>query len=135
MTVRRPPTGGVIEAGGDGPHPAGGAAATTSAFGRALLERRPRVAAGYFSRSGAILTPDGTVMVGRGAITEVLGQLTASEQVLEIHVGRVVVNEDVALAIQYWRRRSRGHDSSTVARMVLTRSGARWEIVIANPWE
>jgi hypothetical protein len=115
--------------------PPGGAEAVARGFGRALLEGEPRAAASYFCPEGTILTPDGTEIVGRRAVAEVLGQITASEQELEIRVGRTLVNRDIAVNTQFWRRRRGPHDSRTVAWLVLARGGDGWKIVIASPWE
>jgi ketosteroid isomerase-like protein len=117
-----------------------GAAAIASAFAVALTGGDAEAAASYFSPVALFLTPDGTEVNGRRAIGGLLAQLTSSEQRLEIRRGRTVVNSPVALATQYWIRRSRRLDkerfeASSAARLVLTRSSAGiWEIVIASPW-
>ena len=110
------------------------AEAASRSFARALLARDPAGAAGHLSPGACILTADGTEVLGRAAVREVLAQITSSGQELEILLGRTVVCGDLALAVQYWRRRSSGFDESTAARLVLAREGGRWAIAIASPW-
>jgi ketosteroid isomerase-like protein len=115
-----------------------GPLATSRAFGQALLARDPRAAASCLAADARILSADGTELAGREQAFELLHQITTSAQVLEIRVGRCVVAGGVALCTQYWRRRTPGpggHDASTIARLVLARSGGSWQIVIASPWE
>jgi ketosteroid isomerase-like protein len=132
-------TGGAIERSEGSAAPATeGPGATARDFGRALLARDPRAAAAYLSEGGHILTPDGTEVAGRAAALTVLRQITNSDQELEIRIGRTLVNGAVALCTQYWRRSAPGaelYELSTMARLVLARSGERWEIVIVSPWE
>jgi len=122
--------------GAGGPEP--GPTATSRAFGRALLARDPGAAAACLTAGARVLSADGTELAGREQAFELLRQITASAQALEIRIGRCVVAGDVALATQYWRRSSPGpggHEVSTIARLVMVRSGARWQIAIASPWE
>jgi uncharacterized protein (TIGR02246 family) len=134
-------TGGTV---GETADPAGldpeGAGAVARGFARAILARDAQAAASYFSRAACILTPDGTEVRGRGAIVEVLGQVTAAHTELEIRVGHSVVGEGVALCTQFWRRRAPGRkagpfESQTTARLVLSRRDEGWRIMIAAPWE
>jgi hypothetical protein len=117
-----------------------GAEAVARRFARAMLDRDPRSAAACFSAGARILTADGTEVSGRDAVLAVLRQITSSEHSLGIRVGRTVVAEGVASSTQFWRRRgprsaeARSADA-TLARLVLVRTGARWEIAIASPWE
>ncbi len=115
-----------------------GPTATSRAFGRALLARDPRAAAACLTADARVLSADGTELAGREQAFELLSQITSSKQALEIRIGRCVVAGGVALCSQYWRRSTPGpggHDSSTIARLVMVRGGARWQIVIASPWE
>lgn len=116
---------------------------TAEAFATALLGRDPTAAAAYFGPEGRFLTADGTELVGRPAIREVIAQLAGSAVDLQIRVGRTVLAGDVALHTQYWRRTSpprstgagpKGFESLTTATLVLRRRGERWEILIAAPW-
>jgi hypothetical protein len=115
------------------------AEAVAQVFARALLAQDVDAAASWFAPGGRILTSDGTELIGRDRVREVLAQVTDSAQDLEIHPGRTVATDDIALSTQLWRR-SNGQDGHTVyeavstARLVLARSD-RWEIVIASPWE
>jgi ketosteroid isomerase-like protein len=99
----------------------------------------PGAAASFFSAAAQFLTPDGTEVSGRPAIAQLLGQLTSSDQLLEIRTGRTVLGAGVALCTQYWVRRSR-HDrgerfeAASTARLVLAQEELRWQIVIAAPW-
>jgi uncharacterized protein (TIGR02246 family) len=116
-----------------------GAQAVALRFARAMLNRDPRSAADCFSPGASMLTADGTEVSGREAVEAVLRQMTSSEQGLEIRVGRTVVAGTVALCTQFWRRGGRspvagGYQDAMAARLVLARSDARWEIVIAAPW-
>jgi ketosteroid isomerase-like protein len=115
-----------------------GAAAASRAFAAALLARDAEGAAAHLAADGCILTPDGTEVVGRAAAGEVLAQIVASGQELEIRLGRTVARGDLALSTQFWRRRSNGEaeefEDSTVARLVLAREAGRWSIAIASPW-
>jgi ketosteroid isomerase-like protein len=117
-----------------------GAEAVCKRFARAMLAGDHRAAAACFSPAARILTADGTEVRGRAAVEAVLRQVTASEQQLEIRIGRSVVAEGVASCTQFWRRggpRSKqgAHEESTAARLVLARTDSRWQIVIASPWE
>jgi ketosteroid isomerase-like protein len=116
-----------------------GAAAAARGFAAALLARDAEGAATYLAVDSCILTPDGTEVVGRSAVWEVLAQISASGQELEIRLGRTVARGDVALSTQFWRRRSVGEaggfDKSTVTRLVLSRDAGRWSIAIASPWD
>jgi hypothetical protein len=120
----------------------GGPEALARRFARAMLDRDPRAAAACFSANARILTADGTEVSGRESVLAVLRQITSSEQGLEIRIGRSVVAVGVASCSQFWRRSSPGggagggrYESATAARLVLARSGVRWEIVIAAPWD
>jgi hypothetical protein len=117
-----------------------GAEAVARRFAQAMLGRDPRTAAACFSAGARILTADGTEVIGREKVLAVLRQISSSEQNLEIRIGRGIVAEGVASCTQFWRRSAPGtrsveYQNATTARLVLVRSGARWEIVIANPWE
>ncbi len=112
---------------------------TVLAFTRAMLEGETEVAASYFSPLGRFLTPDGTEVSGASPIGQLLAQLVASHQRLEIRTGRIVRAGSVALCNQFWTRSSRitadeGFKSATTARLVLERCEQRWQIVIAAPW-
>lgn len=115
-----------------------GAEAVSRAFARAILARDPRAAASWFAPAGLILTADGTEVVGRVRVAEVLTQITAPGQEMKISLGRTVTACGVAACAQFWRRQSRaadgrGHEAETVAQFVLTFC-MRWEIAIADPW-
>jgi uncharacterized protein (TIGR02246 family) len=115
------------------------AEAVARGFARALLAQDADGAASWFAPGARILTSDGTELIGRDRVREVLAQITAAEQKLEIHSGRTVATEDIALSTQLWRRSSRAggpaaYEATSTARLVLARSN-RWEIVIASPWE
>jgi ketosteroid isomerase-like protein len=117
-----------------------GAEAVARRFARAMLDRDPRRAAGCFAAGARILTADGTEVSGHDTILSVLRQITSSEQSLEIRLGRAIVAEGVASCTQFWRRtgphsKDQRASDATIARLVLLRNGARWEIVIASPWE
>lgn len=117
-----------------------GAQASARGFARALLGRDAATAASYFSPGGRILTADGTEVVGREGIAEVLAQIASAWTELEIRVGTTVVGEGVALCTQFWRRSAPGRDgdtfdSQTTARLVLVWRSEAWRIMIAAPWE
>jgi ketosteroid isomerase-like protein len=108
-------------------------------FARALLAHDAKAAASWFAPHARILTSDGTELIGRDRVREVLAQITDATQRLEIHPGRTVATDNLALATQLWRRSAGRNDPSayeavSTARLVLARS-TRWEIVIASPWE
>jgi hypothetical protein len=118
--------------------PAGAEAASVQ-FARAMLAGDPTTAGRCFSPAGFILTADGTTVHGGVKVTEVLRQITAAVQELEIATGRTVVADGTALSTQFWRRSVDGpegisHQSMSKARLVLRQSAA-WEIVIASLWE
>lgn len=120
--------------------PTSGAEAVARSFGQALLAGDADAAGSYFAPDAHILTPDGTAIAGREHVIAMLRQITASDQELEIRVGRTLVAGAVAMATQFWRRStpeaaSPSYASSSVARLVLARSEERWEIAIASPWE
>lgn len=116
-----------------------GPEATATAFARTLLGRDASAAVSYFSLDGRCLTPDGTEVVGRGAIAELLAQLVADEQKLEIRPGRLVRAGAVALCTQYWTQSSGGagsyYTATNAARLVLSCDVSGWEIMIAAPWD
>ena len=117
-----------------------GAEAVARRFARTMLNRDSRAAAACLSAGARILTADGTEVAGREAAEGVLRQITSSEHTLEIRIGRGIVAEGVASCTQFWRRTASGpgqdgSGSATAARLILVRSGAHWEIVIASPWE
>lgn len=115
-----------------------GAEATARAFARSMLAGDSIGAASLFSSDASLITPDGTEIRGRAGIAQILDQISASRQPLEIHAGRTTVCGGVALSSQLWRRGGRSakaFESSTTARLVLTRSSGLWKIVIASPWE
>ena len=108
-------------------------------FARALLAQDVDAATSWFAPGARILTFDGTELVGRERVREVLAQITGAAQKLEIQSGRTVATEDIALSTQLWRRSNGGegpsaYETTSTARLVLARS-ERWEIVIASPWE
>lgn len=116
-----------------------GAEHTASYFAHALLGGDASAASAYFAPGARLLTPDGTAVSGRPAITGVLAQLTSSNQKLEIKIGRTLQTEAVALATQYWKRTSNAtkvepFERLTTATLVLRREGERWQILIAAPW-
>jgi uncharacterized protein (TIGR02246 family) len=116
-----------------------GAEAAARGFARALLAQDAEAAASWFAPHARFLTSDGTEVIGRERIREMLSQITDAAHELEIHVGRTIATEDVALTTQFWRRSNgRGapsdYQAASTARLVLNRS-TRWEIVIASPWE
>jgi uncharacterized protein (TIGR02246 family) len=132
--------GGAVDGAGDPDSVAAlGAEATARAFARALLARDPRSAASWLAPDATLITPDGTAITGREQIAELLWQITASEQPLEIRAGRTVLHDDVALSSQHWRRGGKTgpdpHETVSTARLVLSRSSGRWKIVIASPWD
>lgn len=116
-----------------------GAARTAGAFARALLDGDADGAAGYFGPMAQLLTADGTELCGRESITALIAQLITPDQQLQIRAGRTVATRSVALCTQFWTRGSSGlrsepYDLTSTARLVLGRSGARWQIMIAAPW-
>lgn len=117
----------------------GEAESVARGFARALLAQDVEAAASWFAPGARILTSDGTELIGRDRIREVLAQITEGAQELEIHPGRTVATDDIALATQMWRRTAgpdnpSEYEAVSTARLVLARSD-RWEIVIASPWE
>jgi uncharacterized protein (TIGR02246 family) len=116
-----------------------GAEGAAKGFARALLAQDAEAAASWFAPDARILTSDGTELIGRDRVREVLAQITDAAQRLEIRSGRTVATDSLALATQLWRRSAGKDDPSafeamSTARLVLARS-TRWEIVIASPWE
>lgn len=116
-----------------------GPGGTVLAFTRALLAGDTTAAASCFSPLARFLTPDGTEVSGQSPIEQLLGQLVASDQRLEIRTGRIVRAGSVALCHQFWTRSSRitaveGFKSATTARLVLAQHEEYWQIVIAAPW-
>lgn len=107
-------------------------------FAQALLAGDADSASAFFSPLARFLTPDGTELTGPRPIAELLAQLTASEQKLEISCGRTLVSGPVALSTQFWTRRSGGRaerfELSSRAQLVLSREVEGWRIAIAAPW-
>ena len=108
--------------------------ATARAFARALLAHDSRAAATHLVGDAHLLTPDGTEVIGREAISRILAQLSTSARTLEIRAGRTISCGEVAICTQQWRW---GDAEPTgrlpVARLVLVRD-VRWRIAIACPW-
>jgi uncharacterized protein (TIGR02246 family) len=126
-----PPSATVTEAEHDA------ATQTTYAFASALLARDAAAALAYFAPEARLLTPDGTEVCGRAAITNVLEQLTASSQKLEIKERRTVRVGAIALCSQRWTIRSESGEAferSFHASFVLQRLAGRWALLIAAPW-
>jgi ketosteroid isomerase-like protein len=117
----------------------GEAEAVAKGFARALLAQDVEAATSWFAPGARILTSDGTELIGRDRVREVLTQIADAAQELEIHPGRTIATDDIALTTQLWRRSAGRDDPSeyeavSTARLVLARAD-RWEIVIASPWE
>ena len=115
-----------------------GAEAVSRAFARAILARDPEAAASWFAPAGLILTADGTEVVGRARIAEVLTQITTAGNEPKISLGRTVTADRIAVCTQFWRRggrptHGRGYGAESVAQFVLC-FDVRWEIAIADPW-
>jgi ketosteroid isomerase-like protein len=111
------------------------------AFAAALAKSSPATAVACFARDARLLTPDGTEVVSRTRIREVLAQLTTSG--LEIHFDspRVLTVGPVALCSQRWKigssaTGSEGFEQAFTCTTVLGRSAhtGRWQLLIAAPW-
>lgn len=115
----------------------GGADQVAVGFAAALLGGDVTAALAYFGEGSRLLTPDGTEVSGRMAISEVLRQVTISSQKLEIRPGRTLVADGIALSRQSWRWVATGAESferRTSATLVLRHDTTRWRILIAAPW-
>jgi ketosteroid isomerase-like protein len=95
----------------------------------------------YVSPGARLLTPDGTEMVGREKIHEVLKQLTAPGSAIGLEAPRLLMAGPVALCLQRWTINSNGagadsYEQSFLATMVLSRDdrGGGWLLTIANLW-
>lgn len=113
------------------------AAARTFAecIGAGDLER----ASECLAQEASLVTPDATVVSGRGAIRGVLFQLIALRSKVKIELSSGLRAGDIAYVRQRWEIASAGlpgapHVQAVEATLVLRRLGAEWKLVIAAPW-
>ncbi len=95
----------------------------------------------YVSPEARLLTPDGTEMVGRRKIYEVLAQLTAPGPEIRLEAPRLLVAGPVALCLQRWTLRSRSagaesFEQAFAATMALSRDDRKeaWLLMAVNLW-
>jgi ketosteroid isomerase-like protein len=103
------------------------------------MEGDAAAAVGCFSPQGRLLTPDGTEVAGRAAVSSVLAQLVGSEVRLEIRHGRTISSAGIALATQFWKRSApqdgaERFEQASRATLVLGQEPTGWTIMIASPW-
>jgi ketosteroid isomerase-like protein len=117
------------------------AAQAVLAFAEALSAGDAAAAASCFSSNACLLTPDGTEVVGRTRIHEVLVQLTAPGRKIRFESPRIVTVDRVAVCSQRWTVSSAGTDAeifeqSFGSTMALGRSDCQgpWQVLIAKPW-
>lgn len=113
--------------------------AVTGAFCAALNAGSLDRACSCFTRDGCLITPDGTSVHGRGAISGVLAQVVGAGTRISIEVSAIVAAGDVALGREMWRIESRVPGGGSFARepsptLVLRRIEARWKLALAAPW-
>ena len=81
-----------------------------------------------------MVSADGTEIVGRQGIADLLAQIAGSQLGLRIRLGRTLQAGPVALATQIWDRDITGYTVSSTAKLVLHESRGSWLILVASPW-
>lgn len=99
-----------------------------------------RAAGACFTRHACMVTPDGTAVHGREAITPLLAQLIASATEIEARQSVIHRAGDVAHFRAEWTIHSRraagaGHSSRTRPTAVLQRLEGNWRIAFLSPWD
>jgi len=110
-----------------------------TSFAAALSRGDLRGATACFTREGCLITPDRTVVHGRGDIARVLAQLI--DRRTEIEIDRVVVRRagDVALAGGHVTMRSDGPEGTRFVQacdptMVIRKVEGSWKLAVIAPW-
>jgi ketosteroid isomerase-like protein len=108
-------------------------------FAEALSAGDLRGASACFTRSGCMITPDGTSVHGRSEITSLLAQLIARRT--EVSIDQLVVRRagDVALAGGRLTLRSAGPEGAPIEQscgpsIALRLVEGSWKIAILAPW-
>ena len=92
-----------------------------------------------FAKDACLLTPDATVIRGRGEIRPILHQLIAAGSAIEVQESSIVLAGEIALASERWTLSSAGSDGSPFIRelmptMVMRRLEDVWKLAVAMPW-
>jgi ketosteroid isomerase-like protein len=108
-------------------------------FVQAINEVNLPAAIGCFAEDARLVTPDATVVEGRGEIRAVLGQLTAKRARIEVQASSFLVAGRVAIGSERWAIRHAGaygeaFEQVSTATTVLHRAGAVWKLAIVAPW-
>jgi uncharacterized protein (TIGR02246 family) len=122
----------VMEVGTDTPE------GTARAFRSAIRFGRLDAAAALLAHEACFVTPDSTVIKGRGAIRDVLAQLIAQRPEISTEPATVLVAGDVAFVTQRWQMRVGAPGGSLVQDvrpvLVLRRENDAWKLAITAPW-
>lgn len=111
---------------------------TARAFRSAIRFGWLDAAAALLAREACFVTPDSTVIKGRGAIRSVLAQLIAQRPEISTEPATVLIAGDVAFVTQRWHMRV-GVAGGSVEQdvrpvLVLRREGDAWKLAITAPW-
>ena len=92
-----------------------------------------------FAKDACLLTPDATVVRGRGEIKPILYQLIVARSQIEVQESSIVLAGEVALGTERWLLSSAGSEGQAFRRaltptMVLRRLEGVWKLAVAMPW-
>ena len=108
-------------------------------FVQAINDADLRAALDLLAEDARLVTPDATVIEGRGEVRALLTQLTARGTQIEVRASSFLVSGRVALGSERWAMRDaassgEGFERISTATTVLHRAGAIWKLAIAAPW-
>jgi ketosteroid isomerase-like protein len=115
-----------------------GPEAVVRAFSSALRAGDLESASDYMAKDSCLVTPDATIVSGRGAIRGILAQLIAQRPEISIEPGTVLTAGDIAFVAQRWRLRLEASSPPYVQDvnpiLVLRREEGDWKLAITAPW-
>lgn len=108
-------------------------------FGKAITAGDAAAAAACFSSQACLLTPDGTEVIGREGIREVLSQLATTDSEIAFEQPRILTVGTAALCFQRWSMWLAGgaadrYERVAVSTSLLRHHGAKWELLVSAPW-
>ena len=92
-----------------------------------------------FAKDACLLTPDATVVRGRGEIKPILHQLIVARSQIEVQESSIVLAGEVALGTERWVISSAGSEGAPFTRaltptVVLRQLEGIWKLAVAMPW-
>jgi ketosteroid isomerase-like protein len=112
---------------------------TTRALAASISRGDLQGATSCFAKDACLLTPDATVVRGRGEIKPILYQLIVARSQIEVQESSIVLAGEVALGTERWLLSSAGSEGEAFTRaltptMVLRRLEGVWKLAVAMPW-